>query len=268
MTDPERLSRREEGLAAELLRAAADEQPSDRGMQQTLIALGVSGVVLSATSAAGAAVAGAQLTSATSASAVAGSVGLTTAGSLNSVSVALVAKWVGLGVLGGFGLAGVAAVTTLPPPRAVAKHAQAEAPRVAHAAANATRPVARASAVSSAEPEIAASAAPSVPRAPVVEPRVPTPAADVGVPLAAEVSYVDHARSLLATGQASQGLAQLEAYEKTFRDARLLPEVLFLQLEAYQRAGRHADARRAAQRLVSGFPNSPHVGRARRLLGE
>ena len=268
MTDPERLSRRQTGLAAELLRAAADEQPSDHGMQQTLLALGVSGVILSTTSAAGAAVASAQLTSATSASAVASGVGLTTAGTVNSVSATLIAKWVGLGVLGGFGLAGVAEVTTLPPPRAVASHVQKAADRVARPASTPARPAPRALAVSSAEPEVAVSVAPTALRAPVIEPRTIAKEADVGALLAAEVSYVDRARSLLSAGQSSQGLALLESYERQFREARLLPEVLFLQLEAYERAARHAEARRAAERLVASFPTSPHAGRARKLLGE
>jgi len=59
MTDPERFSQRSTGLAAELLRASAAEQPNARGMQQTLMALGLSGVVLSTTSVAGATAVGA-----------------------------------------------------------------------------------------------------------------------------------------------------------------------------------------------------------------
>jgi outer membrane protein assembly factor BamD (BamD/ComL family) len=102
----------------------------------------------------------------------------------------------------------------------------------------------------------------------VTEPRALAKGADRGELLAAEVSYVDRARSLLSGGQSSQGLALLESYERQFREARLLPEVLFLQFEAYERAGRYADARRAAQRLVASFPTSPHAGRARKLLGE
>jgi outer membrane protein assembly factor BamD (BamD/ComL family) len=99
-----------------------------------------------------------------------------------------------------------------------------------------------------------------------VESRAAEPALEAGSPLATEVAYVDRARALLAAGQSSQGLALLEHYEQKFREARLLPEVLFLQLEAYQRAGRSAEARNAAQRLVDGFPKSPHAGRARKLL--
>jgi hypothetical protein len=42
--------------------------------------------------------------------------------------------------------------------------------------------------------------------------------------------------------------------------------VLFLQLEACERLGRPSEAQRAARRLVSGFPQSPHATRARKLL--
>jgi hypothetical protein len=268
MTDPERLSRRRTGLGAELLRAAAEEQPSDRGLQQTLLALGVSGAILGTTSAVGAAVSSAQLTSATSASAAASGVGLTTAGTVHTISATLIAKWVSVGVLGGFSLAGVAAVTTPAPQRAVESHAQSSAPRVARTPVPPTRPAPRALAVSSVQPEAVVSAAPTARSAAAVEPRSLAPAVDLGTLLAAEVSYVDRARSLLAAGQESQALALLESYERQFHEARLLPEVLFLQLDAYERAGRHADARRAAQRLVTGFANSPHAARARKLLGE
>ena len=74
------------------------------------------------------------------------------------------------------------------------------------------------------------------------------------------------ARSLLASGQAEQGLALLARYEHEFPEARLLPEVLFLQLQTLERLSREGEARRAAQRLVDGFPKSPHAARARKLL--
>jgi hypothetical protein len=98
------------------------------------------------------------------------------------------------------------------------------------------------------------------------EPVAAAPALEVGAPLAAEVAYVDRARALLASGQAEPGLALLRSYERDFPEARLLPEVLFLQLETCDRLGRASEARAAAQRLLDGFPKSPHASRARRLL--
>jgi hypothetical protein len=252
MTDPERISKRSSGLAAQLLRAGGDEQPSENSVEKALVALGVSSAVMTTTSAAGAAAAGgAKLTKA--------------------VSLTLLAKWVGIGVVGGVGLASVAAVATSPaaapvaPPSAVI----ASKPRVV-APAKAT-PALVEPTPQEAEPApepIEAAPAPAAPsHASTVEPATSAvPALEVGAPLAAEVAYVDRARALVASGQASQGLALLGAYEREFAEARLLPEVLFLQLQTLDQLGRTSEARAAAQRLVDGFPKSPHASRARKLL--
>jgi hypothetical protein len=264
MTDPERISRRGVGLAAELLRASGDEQPDDAGLQRTLAALGVAGALLTATSAAGAA-------TAAGGAMAAGGAGATAAGSLSAgasagkaVTAALLAKWVGVGVVGGVGLASAAAFVTAP--------IVAPSPPVAVSA----RPVV-VPAVESAKSPALSGPAPSLPPEPTVAsptpaPRVSAPAPatepalDVGAPLAAEVAFVDRARALLSSGRSEQGLAELARYEREFPEARLLPEVLFLQLEACERLGRAGEARHAAQRLVDGFPRSPHVARARERL--
>jgi hypothetical protein len=264
MTDPERMNTRRAGLAAQLLRASAEEEPSEASLHRTLAALGVSGAVLTTTSAAGAAAAagGAQLTSAAS------------AGAGKTVTALLLVKWVGVGVVGGVSLAGAAAVVTspavAPAPREVSS---VQAPRRAAArvaSSPSASPVAplREMTLRAPEPE----PAPAPPLAPRALPSrresdVAAPP-DVGVPLAAEVALVDRARALLAQGRPEAGLSELTLYERAFPEPRLLPEVLFLQLEAYQRLGRTSDARRAAERLASGFPKSPHAARARSLLGE
>lgn len=255
MTDPERISRRGVGLAAELLRASGDEQPSDAGLQRTLAALGVSAAVVTATSAAGATLASGAAT-ATGASA--------TAGAGKAVTAALLVKWVGIGVVGGVGLAGAAALVTTPvtPPAPAAAVVRA-------------RPVVVASAAQAASPVLPAPARAVAPEPPAVVPApaprtsTPEPALapmDLGAPLAAEVAFVDRARALLAGGQTQQSLLELARYEQEFPEPRLLPEVLFLQLTACDRLGRSSEARRAAQRLVEGFPRSPHAARARERL--
>ena len=269
MTDPDRMSRRGVGLAAELLQAGAEEQPQDASVQQTLAALGLSGVVLSTSGAASAAVAsGAKLTSAASATAGVGGAGLTTAGTVKAVSATLLLKWIGLGVVGGVSLAGAAAVASRPaePPSAVSH--LAFAPRVSRQVEAHTQPHSRPAVVDSPEPQVSASAPTPPARVSVVEPAAPAPELDVGVPLAAEVAFVDRARALLVAGQSTQGLALLERYSQKFPEARLLPEVLFLQLGAYEGLGRVAEARSVAERLVDGFPKSPHAGRARKLLNQ
>ncbi|HKO46460.1 MAG TPA: hypothetical protein VJV79_01975 [Polyangiaceae bacterium] len=272
MTDPERFSRRSTGLAAELLRAGADERPTDHGVQQTLLALGLSGVVLSTASAASAvAVSGAQLPGAVSASAGVTGVGLASAGTIKTVTATLIIKWLGMGIAGGVSLMGVAAVATNPVAPSQVAHLTKSTTTPAAPIVSATRERARTewqpTVVGTQAPKIDSSAAPSVPR---VAALVPSQAAeqslDVSSPLAAEVAYVDRARALLVTGQSGQGLALLERYEREFRETRLLPEVLFLQLDAYERSARSADARRAARRLADEFPRSPHIGRARKLL--
>lgn len=242
MTDPERISRRSHGLAAELLRASADEQPNAAGMQRTLAALGVSSAILTATSAAGAATAPALGTS-------------------KAVTATLLAKWIGVGLVGGVGLASAAAVVTTPSvapsaPVAVISAAPPPASSAPSVAVPARIEVAPAPSVSSSTRSVLA--APPVARPDIV--------AEEGVPLAAEVTFVDRARADLAAGKTAQALHALGDYEVKFPEARLLPEVLFLQLETYERLGRTTEARRAAERLVGGFPRSPHAARARELL--
>jgi len=259
MTDPERISQRGAGLAAQLLRAGAVEQPDAAGLQQTLAALGVAGAVLTTSSVVSAA-ASAKLSGALSAGAA------TSGGAANVVSAALLAKWIGIGVVGGVGLAGAAAVATRPsPPAPVLSSPAKPAPPSARA-----RVTVRASASPApsmvAEPPMVQPSAPAA-RSSVVSPRGAAPELAVEAPLAAEVAYVDRARTLLGGGRADQGLGLLERYEREFPEARLLPEVLFLELEANERMGRASEARRAAQRLVDGFPQSPHATRARMRLG-
>jgi hypothetical protein len=289
MTDPERISLRAVGLSAELLRAGSAEQPSAASVEQTLVALGVSGVVLtSASIASGVKLSGLASTSSATASAAGGSaLAAGTGGAVVKVaSTALLLKWIGIGALGGVGLAGVAAVATRPsrapalpnPPALMAASPASKAPFAT------PQQLAGGQAPSDEAPsdQLAPTEAPSTARAAQLPPAPAAlsehalsgsperraPAFEVGTPLAAEVAFVDHARALLAAGQTEVGLAELQTYEQKFPEARLLPEVLFLRLEASQRAGHPAAARAAAQRLVEGFPQSPHAARARLLLRE
>jgi hypothetical protein len=264
MTDPERISQRGAGLAAQLLRAGAVEQPDAAGLQQTLAALGVASAVLTTSSGVSAA-ASAKLSGALSAGAA------TSGATTHVVSAALLAKWIGVGVVGGVGLAGAAAVATHPSrPAPVISNPAKPAPPSARGRAP-VRPSASTAPPMVAAPPTEQPGAPALapaPRSSVVSPREPAPELDVGAPLAAEVAYVDRARALLGGGHAEQGLALLERYEREFPQARLLPEVLFLEMEANERIGRASEVRRAAQRLVDGFPKSPHATRARTRLGE
>jgi hypothetical protein len=253
MTDPERISKRSFGLAAQLLQAGGDEQPGAAGIERTLAALGVSGALLTTAATAGASAAG-----------VAGS-------GAKVVTATLLAKWIGVGVLGGVTLSGAAALLSGPaaPASPQASQVSAALPKVPPVVAP---PSAVAPRVEVPLPTLAESAAAVA--APVVAPSLAAPAppvsndvvVEVGAPLAAEVTFIDSARALLASGQAEQGLSQLRRYEQEFPEARLLPEVLFLRMETCDRLGRSSEARAAATRLVQGFAHSPHAARARKLL--
>jgi hypothetical protein len=270
MTDPERISKRSNGLSGDLLRAGAAEQPSEQSIEQTLTALGVAGVVLTTTTATSAAAGGAKLTGVATASVGAGGAGIAAGagGTAKAVSATLLVKWIGIGVVSGVGIAGAAAVVTGPSATKQAIVAPSVvAPRVVVAAA----PVATEAAPPSVSPEppapeVAPAAAMPAPRVSVALPAPELGESEQGVPLAAEVAFVDRARALLAAGQAEQGLSMLQGYEGRFPEARLLPEVLFLRLETCQRLGRTAEARASAQRLVDSFPKSPHASQARKLL--
>jgi hypothetical protein len=267
MTDPERISKRSHGLAAQLLQAGAEEQPSEIGMQRTLAALGA-GAALATTSAAAAGTAKAT----GAAGAGAGGAGFASAaagGAMKAVSATLLVKWIGIGVVGGIGLAGAAAVATSPTPPPSSGVRASVRPVVAvpaQAAHDTPRDISPSTAVEVSTAE-AAPAAPVTPRVSVAEPMSTAPMElGIGAPLAAEVAYVDRARALLAAGRSDQGLAMLLSYERQFAEARLLPEVLFLRLETCDRLGRKSEARAAAQRLLEGFPKSPHAARARKFL--
>jgi hypothetical protein len=271
MTDPERISKRSFGLAAQLLQAGGDEQPGAAGLERTLAALGVSGALLTTAMATNAAAAG---TTKLSGAALAGSAANVTAAGLAGsgakvVTASVLAKWIGVGVLGGVTLSGAASLLSgaATPVSTQALQISAPLPKVTPSAA----PPHAVAAVEVPAPDLAESAAaadapvaaPSLPAAPPVTDDV---AVEVGAPLAAEVTFIDRARALLASGQAEQGLSQLRGYEQEFPEARLLPEVLFLRMETCERLGRSSEARLAATRLVRGFPQSPHAARARKLL--
>jgi len=253
MTDPDRISQRSQGLAAQLLRASAAEQPHEAGLQRTLAALGVGTAVVTTTSAASAATSGVKVTATAGAS----------VGVAKAATATLLVKWIGIGVVGGIGIAGAAAAVSAPSPKPAPTHRiVAPEPRVAPVVVETPAPVV-APVPKMIAPEPVAPVV-SAPRVNVAETKAPE--MDVGAPLAAEVAYVDRARAALSSGQTEQGLRLLNGYERDFPEARLMPEVLFLQLEAYERAGRNADARHVAQRLLNGFPKSPHAKRAQKLL--
>jgi hypothetical protein len=255
MNEPKRWI--EEGppeVVGRLLAAAEAEKPSESSLRRVLVGVGAG---LGATGAA--ATAGAVATAGTGAALATG----------KAVAAGAWVKWVFLSVAA-VG-AGTAAV------RQASK--SSEAPAAVLTAATAPKSAPLATLVT---PSVAATGAapPAVEEPAVEEPRkppvvvaskpAPTPGA-VEAPidaerLAEEVRAVDRARSALASGRAAETLAALDEYDARFGGRRFAPEALYLRMQALLSLGRKAEARSVAERLVRGFPKSPHTARARRVL--
>jgi TolA-binding protein len=245
MNDPERLH---DGAGSPLLRtmlsAAREEQPSDRALQRTLIAISAGTAVLGA-------------------SAVAGGAG-------SSTSFGVILKWVGIGATAGLVTAG-AAVTLdqrLAPGTASSAISPGPVTQAAPRVELAARPRQPAPATDEAEETETETEPPAgkrplntAPSAPAVELKEDDPS------LNAEVAALDRARKSLASGQADRALGELGAYARDFPGGRLGPEALFLRMEASAQRGDQASAERAARELLQHHPNSPHAARARAVLG-
>jgi len=104
---------------------------------------------------------------------------------------------------------------------------------------------------------------------PEPEPQLAATAAapeEESAPLCAEVASVDRARGPARAGQACANLGHAPKLRAAIPAARLLPEVLFLRLEA---GGAWVEPWRRArgERLVDVSRQSPHASSARKLLG-
>ena len=259
MTDePTRLlDESESELLRALLGAAREEQPQPAALRRTLTAVGVgvSAVAVASSSNARAAVA---------TSATAGGASLTSAKAAVPTSL-IVGKWLGFGLI--TGLVATTAVYTVsdamtpdrpaePPAAVVSPQPTPLAP-----AAPTTLPNEVASAVS---------AAPSIEPAPAAVsgalPALSASTAEPEPPLAVEVATLDSARHALKTGDPARALSLLDGYERRFPDARMLPEALFIRMQAFNRKGDDSGALAVAERIVRTFPKSPHAARARALL--
>ncbi len=236
-------------LGSALFSAGRDEWPSEDAVARTLSAIGAGAAIATVT---GGAVAAAGASAGTAAKT-----------SVAVVSFASITKWLGIGALGGVVVAGVAHEVT---------------PRVMTPVAPVAIP---------AQPAVEVQSETKKPESPKLAP-APTPASEPepakvsekplalahehkeqeqhGVPLAAEVALVDRARAALASGSAQRALDELRTYETAFPEPRLLPEVLFLRMEAHLAAGNAARARETAEQSVRLFPRSPHAARAREVI--
>jgi hypothetical protein len=105
----------------------------------------------------------------------------------------------------------------------------------------------------------------ALPSAPELPPSAPLPV-EPDAPLAPELAFVDRGRVAFQRGDAAGALTLLQGYELRFPETRLLPEVLYLRMQALRRQGDAGRAAELAARLVVEFPNNPHASSARLLL--
>jgi len=243
MTDPRRLlSDPRGGLESELLRAGAEEEPSARAVERTLVAVGAGVATLG--------VAGV----AASAPVVAG------VGAATSLGVAGTVKLLAIGAVAGLASGGALLGVTKVVEQRSARPVPVASPVGTVVPPHEVPPVApRLSGAREAPPPAAS--------APLPAPRSASASAPPeGTPLAAEVALVDRAHATLRSGNARGALATLDGYESAFAPPRLLPEVFALRMEASEAVGDENATRSWASRLVSRYPKSAQAARARTLL--
>jgi hypothetical protein len=265
-------------LAARLLRAGSREAPSQKSLERTLSALG-----LSASAALGASAVAASTTNASAATASATTAsGATVSKVAGTMSAVALMKVAGLGALAGVVAAGSAYELSRPSERAAAvSKPSLPALHTAHRAGahSATRSVAQPGAPPLSERGEASAPADAMTRELLREralvrdtTRVPHAKALAAEPLetapelAAEIAFVDRGRVSFQSGAFRETLSALEAYERTFPARRLLPEVLYLRMQAYDGSGDERRALEAATHFLREFPRSPHASSARARL--
>jgi hypothetical protein len=270
MTDPERLSRNPPSpLARLLLRASTEEKPSAatlRRITKAAAAAAATSAVLQSASAAG-----------TAASVKVAAVNAT-GGSLlptgTTIAFGTIAKWFGVGALGGLIAAPLVHVVI---PAQGAKHAESLPAVLTQQSDSDKTP--RSTAIARRAPELAPSGNPSSLESPntVEARRIRRPDPPPGEPhapaqteaalLAAEVRFVDQGRAALQRGALDETLDLLAAYEGKFPRQQLLTEVLFLRMEAFSRSGDASQARSLAARVITRGVPGPQAARAREVLG-
>jgi hypothetical protein len=240
MTTQERLRLGGTELERELLSSALDDAPDPRSQQHLLAALGV-GTFAVATAAQGATL-GLGAKSATA----------------GKLTLLVVAKWVGGGLLAGAITAG-ALEQASSPRRSVS--AKSDYPPVAEA------PLAR----PRVGKPLAVAAAEEIPAPPPVLPSQPKPSppAEVAEPnVTDEVRSLDRARAELGRGQPVQAVAALDLYERQFPAGVLRPEADLVRLQAFARLGDKSTVAARARAFLAKYPSSPHAPQVRALLGQ
>jgi hypothetical protein len=245
-------------LTRELLGVGLEDAPAASAAPRVAAALGLS--------------LGVAATPAVAASAVATT---TLAGGSASLGVAVVAKWLGMGLLAGTVVSGGAAIVRprAPAPARPSVVLTAVPVPVGRAPADATEATGTPRA---AEPE---TLTPDLSQPPTSATRRVPPAAATTAPpvatlpdqasaLAHEVARIDEARLALRGGDAAGALSALARYDEERQTGVLDREAAVLRIEALQRAGKTNEAKGQARRYLERFPSDAHTASLRLLLGD
>ena len=256
MSEPQRLL--DEGgddLSLSLLRSARGDGPSPHARRKTMVALGLAGGV-------GAGVTAATATGAASTMA-------------KSSATAALAKWIGMGVIGGIVTVGTVEVVQTKSTPAVTQGAAINAGPVAKtkpakglapAAVN-DAPTAEPAPIEAEVPPPAVEEPAAKPSAaPVEAPRATARPADKPT-LADEVAALDAARVALSSGNAAAALRALDDHDRRFPGGVLGMEATVLRIEALVARGDRASASRLGRTFLDAHPRSPHASRVRTLIG-
>ncbi len=258
MNEPRRIvDEAPDDLGAVLVRAARQERPSSSSRRRTLASLGLAAATTAAAAKVGTGVLGSK--------------------PLGTVPLALLAKWIGIGIMAG----GVAVgASTLLRSRsswndAAPAHSAGPALRLA---TSAPKPAATAHAETPAESASAPSPAVHLAPRPTATYRTassgsepaPSASSSTAVPsdLAAELALVEGARAALRSGRANEALVLLDTRDRDHPHGVLGVESAALRIEALAETGDRARAAELGRAFLDAHPNSPLAQRVRVSIGE
>jgi hypothetical protein len=253
MTEPKRWL--EDGppeAIARVLSAARSEQPGEAGLRRTLASVGVG-------------IAGAAATG------KAAAVGISSSSTLLSgAKVLALVKWGAAGVVVTAAVVGAVAIARTFAPSSQTARVERALPSAAIApsapvlASPAITPAAEA--IPSAANEGQAARRDMAASRPSAAARTPPREILDAEQLQEERRLLDRAHSRLVAGRPSETLSAVDQYQARFTNPALLPEALYLRMEAVLVLGRKTEARRLAERIVASYPDGPHAARARSVV--
>jgi outer membrane protein assembly factor BamD (BamD/ComL family) len=85
--------------------------------------------------------------------------------------------------------------------------------------------------------------------------------------IALEIESLDRARRAEARGDFTTALAELDQYDRAFRQGRLRPEALLLRVKTLVGKGDSAGAKALGGRFLARYPQSPLAPRIQNLIG-